>query len=614
MSSRPMLFGKYCLLERISVGGMAEVFRAKPLNAPGSREKYLALKRILPHLAEDQEFLTMFVDEAKLCVHLRHPNIVHIYELGRFQTSSYILMEFIPGQDLLALQKRLRKRRLIMSVAQACYIAMELAKGLDYAHKATDDYGRPLGIIHRDISPQNVLINYGGGVKLIDFGVAKAAIQSTKTQVGVLKGKFGYMSPEQIRGEGSIDHRSDIFAVGTVLWELLTNRRLFKGDNEFEVFQKVRDARVDPPSSKNPQIPPEVDRIVMKALTQSPDDRYAQASDMARDLGLFLTSIQPLYTQQMLSDWMRDFFAEEFHAEREKSARFSQIRTTHDVQRAFQASGSPEHAPTTPDEPEADATQIWDAEIAPDQGEDIESFAAAHTTVAAGGFDLEEFMSLGDDDILSSQEDAHAAPMQSLEPAPSAFDTRALRSSVATQNHQAVGGFSTHVDGSGTQPRGKVTANLLAQARKRRNGRALVAAMLVVCCAGLLLTSVALFVTSSDANSAEGPASGQGEKAPDVVARAPVQGGVLLITSTPSEGVEISLDGQKQQGSGTPLKIEDVAAGTHRIEVSREGYRSAEQSVSLEEGKIVPVDIVLEKQAAPQEEPSSPPAGQDEAP
>ena len=273
MSSRPMLFGKYCLLERISVGGMAEVFRAKPLNVPGTTERYLALKRILPHLAEDEEFLKMFIDEAKLCVHLRHPNIVHIYELGRFQSSSYILMEYIPGQDLLALQKRLRKRRLIMSVTQACYIAMELAKGLDYAHKATDDYGRPLGIIHRDISPQNVLINYSGGVKLIDFGVAKADIQSTKTQAGVLKGKFGYMSPEQIRGEGAIDHRSDIFAVGTVLWELLTNRRLFTGDNEFEVFQKVRDARVDPPSTKNPQVPPEVDRIVMRSLTQDPNNR-----------------------------------------------------------------------------------------------------------------------------------------------------------------------------------------------------------------------------------------------------------------------------------------------------------------------------------------------------
>jgi serine/threonine protein kinase len=310
-----MLFGKYCLLERLSVGGMAEVFRAKPLNSP-STDRFLALKRILPHLAEDEEFIKMFVDEAKLCVHLRHPNIVHIFELGKFQSSSYILMEYIPGQDLLALQKRLRQRRLIMSVAQACYVVMELAKGLDYAHKATDDYGRPLNIIHRDVSPQNVLISYGGQVKLIDFGVAKAAVQSTKTQVGVLKGKFGYMSPEQIRGE-AIDQRSDIFAAGTVLWELLTNRRLFTGDNEFEIFQKVRDANVDPPSAKNPQIPPEVDRIVMKALTAHPEQRYSYCADLARDLGQFLTSIEPLYTQRHLSDWMARFFEEEFASEQQ---------------------------------------------------------------------------------------------------------------------------------------------------------------------------------------------------------------------------------------------------------------------------------------------------------
>ncbi len=593
MSSRPMLFGRYCLLERISVGGMAEVFRAKPLNTPDT-ERYLALKRILPHLAEDEEFLRMFVDEAKLCVHLRHPNIVHIYELGRFQSSSYILMEFIPGQDLLALQKRLRKRRLIMSVAQACYIAMELAKGLDYAHKATDDYGRPLGIIHRDISPQNVLINYGGGVKLIDFGVAKAAIQSTKTQVGVLKGKFGYMSPEQIRGEGGIDHRSDIFAVGTVLWELLTNRRLFTGDNEFEVFQKVRDARVDPPSSKNPQVPPEVDRIVMKALTQHPDDRYAHASDMARDLGMFLTSVQPIYTQQMLSDWMASFFEEELTAERMKSASFRNIRTASDVQQAFQASmPAPDanHA-AHPEDNSQDSTQIWDVEVAPQDGEDIEAFAAAHTVVAAGGFDLDEFMALRDDDILDSRDvsDEPFTPRDEetleLESVPSA----ALRESVATQANQAVNNFSTRIDGGGTQPRGQITNAIIADAKKRRNTRAMMAGALVLCCVVLAGASVVLFATSSEAS------DGEPDTTTPSVVEVKTQPGMILLTSTPAESLTISVDGEKRASTSTPLQIDELPPGKYRVEVTHPDFAPFEHTVEIPEtGGMIPLDVTLQK-------------------
>lgn len=588
MSSRPMLFGRYCLLERISVGGMAEVFRAKPLNTPDT-DRYLALKRILPHLAEDEEFLRMFVDEAKLCVHLRHPNIVHIYELGRFQSSSYILMEFIPGQDLLALQKRLRKRRLIMSVAQACYIAMELAKGLDYAHKATDDYGRPLGIIHRDISPQNVIINYGGAVKLIDFGVAKAAIQSTKTQVGVLKGKFGYMSPEQIRGEGGIDHRSDIFAMGTVLWELLTNRRLFTGDNEFEVFQKVRDARVDLPSSKNPQVPPEVDRIVMKALTQHPEDRYAHANDMARDLGMFLTSVQPIYTQQMLSDWMASFFEEELTAEQGKSSTFRHLRTADDVQRAFQQSmPAPEVNPQAPEQHTQDSTQIWDVEVAPDDGEDIEAFAAAHTTVAAGGFDLDEFMSLRDDDILDSR-DAFQTPIPPEEDTQElqSVQSAALRSNVATQANPAVNNFTTKIDGGGTQPRGQITNALIADAKKRRNGRAIMAGVLVVCCLVLAGASVVLFVANS--------AASDGVQDDPITPVAQPQPGMILLTSTPAEALTIKVDGVTQDTNATPLQFDKLQPGKYRIEISHQDYSPFEQTVEIVDGELVPLDVALQK-------------------
>ena len=596
-SARPMLFGRYCLLERISVGGMAEVFRAKPLNTPKT-SRYLALKRILPHLAEDEEFLRMFVDEAKLCVHLRHPNIVHIYELGRFQASSYILMEFIPGQDLLALQKRLRKRKLIMSVAQACYVAMELAKGLDYAHKATDDYGRPLGIIHRDISPQNVLINYSGGVKLIDFGVAKAAIQSTKTQVGVLKGKFGYMSPEQIRGD-AIDHRSDVFAVGTVLWELLTNRRLFTGANDYEVFQKVREAAVDPPSVKNPQVPPEVDRIVMKALSRQVEDRYEQANDLARDLGLFLTSIEPLYTAQMLSAWMADFFSAELAEEHGKAERFDPIRTAEDVRRAFvQEEALAGGGLSEQGGPQVDATQVWDAEVAPGEGEDLEAFAAAHTTVAAGGFDLNEFMTLRDDDILESLDvertEAPAASTQEPTVEVSAYNPSVLRSSVATtQGLQGATPLSTTVDGSGTQPRGQVgSSSVLTAARRRRNLHAAIAAALVFCCLALAAASLLLLVLGERPPQGGSPPEGFAVTGQAVAPAATT--GTLLLTSSPDTGLRIAIDDRPRPETSTPLKIERLERGPHRVTITDLGGASFEEVIEVpERGGLIALDVVL---------------------
>ncbi|MEM1347383.1 MAG: serine/threonine-protein kinase [Myxococcota bacterium] len=397
---RPTLFGQYCLLERISVGGMAEVFRARPFHAPDA-DKYLALKRILPHLAEDEDCLKMFEDEAKLGVHLRHPNVVRVFELGRFQSSPYILMEFISGQDLLALQKRLRREGLIMSVAQACYIVKELAKGLDYAHKAVDDKGQPLHVIHRDVSPQNIFIAYHGAVKLIDFGVAKASVQSTKTRVGVLKGKFGYMSPEQIRGE-QIDHRSDIFACGTVLWELLTNRRLFTGESELEVFHKVKEARVERPSQKNVEVPDCVDEIVMKALSPQPPSRYQTCGELVRDLQAFLSSTCPLYTQAHLLQWMRRFFGEELEEVELKVERFRQIRTPEDVRRAV-FSGAGVSDPSADGAAEG-ATRIWDAEIEPEQDQDLDAFIAQHTVVQAGGFDLEEFTTFVDAGVPSLEE------------------------------------------------------------------------------------------------------------------------------------------------------------------------------------------------------------------
>ncbi len=327
---RPTVFGKYCLLERVSVGGMAEVYRARPLNAPGF-QRYLAVKRILPNLAEDDEFISMFVDEARIAVQLHHRHVCQIYELGRNGPSYYMVMEYIAGKDLLQLQNRFRTSRRIMSVTQALYIAASICDGLDYAHRKASDDGTPLHIVHRDISPQNVLISFDGEVKVIDFGIARAATKNQQTQVGVLKGKFGYMSPEQVSGD-AIDHRSDIFAVGTLLWEMLTARRLFHGESDFVTLEKVRSADIPPPSARNRRVPAEVDAIVMRALQRDRDQRYGWASEMADDLRAVLTTVNPPYTQDTLSAWMVRNWPEDLANERARHAEFARFVTQADVQ------------------------------------------------------------------------------------------------------------------------------------------------------------------------------------------------------------------------------------------------------------------------------------------
>jgi len=238
---KPVPFGKYYLLERINVGGMAEVFKAKTFGVEGF-ERLLAVKRILPNIAEDEEFITMFIDEAKIAVQLQHANIAQIFDLGKVDDSYFIALEYVNGRDLRSIFDRMRSRGEALPIALACHVMMQVCEGLDYAHNKRDGQGRELHLIHRDISPQNVLIGYDGEVKLIDFGIAKAAGKASTTQAGILKGKFGYMSPEQVRGL-PIDKRSDIFAVGIVLYELLTGERLFVGETDFSTLEKVLGGR-----------------------------------------------------------------------------------------------------------------------------------------------------------------------------------------------------------------------------------------------------------------------------------------------------------------------------------------------------------------------------------
>ncbi len=302
---------------------MAEVFKAKAFGVEGF-ERLVAVKRILPNIAEDEEFIAMFIDEAKISVQLQHANIAQIFDLGKVEDSFFIALEFVNGRDLRSIFDRSRQRGEVMPISQSAYVVMQVCEGLDYAHNKRDGQGRELHLIHRDISPQNVLIGYEGEIKLIDFGIAKAAGKASKTQAGILKGKFGYMSPEQVRGL-PIDRRSDVFAVGIVLYELLTSERLFVGESDFSTLEKVRNVEILPPSSYNRKIPPELERIALKALAKDPEDRYQSAIDLHDDLQAFLYSVGEIYSRKDLSAWMKKNFAVEIEEDNAKLEIFRQI-------------------------------------------------------------------------------------------------------------------------------------------------------------------------------------------------------------------------------------------------------------------------------------------------
>jgi serine/threonine protein kinase len=275
-------YGPYKLLERVAVGGMAEVFRAKRSGVEGF-EKIVAVKRILPHLSDNKEFVDMFVDEAKLVAGLTHPNIVQIFDLGKIDKTYYIAMEYVPGKDLRTILRCARERGLRLPLDLSVLVVSRVCAALEYAHRARDDQGRAMRIVHRDISPQNILISFEGDVKLTDFGIAKAATKATSTDSGALRGKLLYMSPEQAWGK-PMDRRSDVFSLGIVFYEMVTDQKPFLGTSEMSILETVRECRISPPTSFNARLPEKIEKVILKALERDPDDRYQDAAEMARDL------------------------------------------------------------------------------------------------------------------------------------------------------------------------------------------------------------------------------------------------------------------------------------------------------------------------------------------
>lgn len=315
-------FGKYLLLKRLAAGGMAEVFLARPASQEGNG-RVLVIKRILPHVASNRDFRQMFQTEIQVIMGFNHPHTVQLHDFGHFNQQPYIAMEFIEGKNLKEVMNKLSLAKIKMPVPAALGLIMQAAAGLNYAHSFVNKVtGEVVNAIHRDISPHNLLLSYDGNLKVIDFGIAKAATSINEpTQVGTLKGKIAYLSPEQINGR-PVDARSDVFAIGVVAWELLTLNRPFstENDNEMTIIGKISecDRFIRPPSELNPEITTDLDQVILKAIKQNPDERYATASEFQKALREVMAKHYPTYSYADTSTLIHQLFEVEILKERQE--------------------------------------------------------------------------------------------------------------------------------------------------------------------------------------------------------------------------------------------------------------------------------------------------------
>ncbi len=549
MVKEPVKFGDYYLFERVAVGGMAEVFKGVSYGVEGF-ERLFAVKRVLPSISEDQEFIEMFIDEAKIAVQLTHANIGQIFELGNAENSYFIAMEFVQGKDLRAIFDRSRSKRSVLDIPMCCHVVKEVCEALEYAHGKRNEKQEPLGLIHRDVSPQNILVSYDGEVKLIDFGIAKAAGKASKTQSGILKGKFGYMSPEQVRGK-PIDRRSDLFSLAVVLFELLTLERCFQGESDFSTLEKVRNVDIRRPSALNRDIPPELERIVLKGLARNPEERYQTAAEFQDALQKFLYQSGAFYARKDLAAYMRRTFDGHLRDEASRLGAFREYARTHipEARRASSVPDQPEakaadsggfkaDLPALSWEEDEIATAVWDRSpsqiiLAHEQGP-----PAAATpdppAFANADFAVPEAAGHGSEPIVPALGPARVMPAR--------LDVGPARG----------GPSSTHL----VLPAAEMHARREVGDRKTT--------LLVVTLLAILAAGVAVFLMRP-----QGPTSAS----------------VTLRTQPPE--VRVQLDGRAVYSGGTPYEIPSVPAGIHSLRVEADGYQPTEHRIQVDDQPVV---------------------------
>lgn len=307
---KPKPFGRYTLIQKIAHGGMATLYLAR-LEGPLGFEKFFAIKKIHPHLAEEHEFVRMFLDEARFASQIQHPNVVQIFELGEEDGDYFFTMEYLEGENLAAVMKEMALGSIVPPRPLLAHVVARTATGLHAAHELRGADGKSLGLVHRDVSPHNVLITYDGVIKLLDFGIAKAAGRLSQTATGELKGKYAYMAPEALLGGRVVDRRADIFSLGVVLYEATTLRRLFKDENELLTLDKIARCEVVRPSKIDPDYPPQLESILLRALLKDPDERYQTAADLASDLDAYVDTAPDRVNSATIGRWVGDLFAEQ---------------------------------------------------------------------------------------------------------------------------------------------------------------------------------------------------------------------------------------------------------------------------------------------------------------
>ncbi len=375
---KPVRFGKYTLIDRIAVGGMAEIFVAHQSGVAGF-EKVIVIKRIRPHLSQQPNFVKMFLNEAKLAAQLSHPNIVQIYDLGEISRSYFIAMEYIFGRDMRRIIPKADELGIPFPMVYALKIASSVCEGLYYAHQKSDPYGNPLHIVHRDVTPENVFVSFDGTVKVLDFGIAKAANQIEMTKAGEIKGKLSYMSPEQCLGL-PLDCRSDVFSLGVILYEWITGFKLFTGESEVAIMKSITEGKIYAPSYFKADIPEAVEAILMKALEKDRERRYQTAWEMQYDVDQFLSSYEFTPSNIHLSNFLKQLFNDELEEERQRLTAF---RSSMD---------------TNPPEVEQEREEVISAEnvISAESPIVTQSSALRQLSVSLGERDFERLSALSD--------------------------------------------------------------------------------------------------------------------------------------------------------------------------------------------------------------------------
>lgn len=520
-------FGRYLLLDKVAAGGMAEVWRAK-MTGQGDFQRIVAIKKILPHVCEDEEFITMFRDEANITVQLQHSNIGQVYEFDRIDDIYYIGMEYISGKDVKNVWQYQRSRKMTIPLELACYIVQKMADGLDYAHSKRDNFGNPLGIVHRDVSPQNCLVSWDGEVKVIDFGIAKAADKAGHTRAGTLKGKFAYMSPEQIRGR-ELDGRADVFALGVCMYELVTGTRAFQAESEFSLLEMVRNVELKPPTMVNSAIPPEVERIIFKALAKEREHRYQTAGELSRDIQRYLLSLERCPDRHTLGQFLRENFTVEYDKERLRLESYREIEWT-----APSVSGAVAAAPgpATPAVPQKSAAElaVMAALAAEGQGAPRDDDSSAFASSSEGSYSGGQYRPDSPGELTSE------TPMR---PAAVRESTQTGITQTAAPPASSSGGAMKWV------------------------AFALAAVLLVGGAAG----AASYFLLRGKAT--------------------------IAVTVVNATDATVRLDGEVVGKATPSLTLASVPAGTHNVIIEKEGFEMFHRTVLLDAGKLLPLKAEL---------------------